>query len=74
MSIKKLCLAMAAAGLCASAANAAHMGDDVMLPAAPPTVNVTIPQYQGYWQCCCIKSSRNCYRSLKTHTIQRSTA
>jgi hypothetical protein len=49
MNIKKLCLAMAAAGLCASVANAGHMGEDVMLPAAPPTVNVTIPQYQGSW-------------------------
>lgn len=49
MNIKKLCLAMAAAGLCASAANAAHMAPDVMLPAAPPTVNVTIPQFQGSW-------------------------
>jgi hypothetical protein len=49
MSVKKLCLAMAASGLCASVASAGHMGNDVMLPAAPPTVNVTIPQYQGSW-------------------------
>lgn len=45
--IKKVSLAIATLGLSASA-YAAHIAEP-MLPAAPPTVNVTIPQQVGSW-------------------------
>lgn len=45
--IKQVALALAALGLSMSA-YAAYPSDEVM-PIAPPTVNVTIPQQQGSW-------------------------
>ena len=46
---KQISLGLALLGLTASAAYAGHAGQ-VMLPAAPPAVSVTIPQQMGSWQ------------------------